>query len=80
MQQLCSGFKTLGLGYIPSVGNFVCVDVAQPAGPIDQALLREGCITRPVAGYGMPNHLRISVGLEQENRRLLNALKKVLKR
>ena len=79
MQQLCKGFEALGLEYIPSVGNFVCVDVGQPAAAIDQALLREGCITRPVAGYGMPNHLRISVGLERENQRLLNALKKVLK-
>ncbi len=78
MQQLCQGFEALGLDWIPSVGNFVCVDLAQEAGPIDQALLREGCITRPVAAYGMPNHLRISVGFQDENQRLLTALKKVL--
>jgi len=78
MQQLCQGFEVLGLDWIPSVGNFVCVDLAQEAGPIDQALLREGCITRPVAAYGMPNHLRISVGFQDENQRLLTALKKVL--
>ncbi|MCF6281424.1 MAG: histidinol-phosphate transaminase [Candidatus Polarisedimenticolaceae bacterium] len=80
MQQLCDGFHSMGLDWIPSIGNFVCVDVAQEAGVIDRALLQEGCITRPVANYGLPNHLRISVGLEAENQRLLNALKKVLKR
>jgi len=78
MQQLCQGFEVLGLDWIPSVGNFVCVDLAQEAGPIDQALLREGCITRPVTAYGLPNHLRISVGFQDENQRLLTALKKVL--
>jgi len=80
MQQLCDGFQAMELDWIPSVGNFICVDVAQEAGEIDQALLQEGCITRPIAAYGLPNHLRISVGLEAENQRLLNALKQVLKR
>ena len=43
------------------------VDFARPAGPIYEALLRHGIIVRPLAGYGMPNHLRISVGLPSEN-------------
>lgn len=80
MAQLVAGFERLGLEYIPSVGNFVCVDVAGPAGEVDAALLREGCITRPVAGYGMPRHLRVTVGLEAENSRFLEALAKVLGR
>ena len=78
MKQLIDGFEAMGLDYIPSVGNFVCVDVGRPAPEVDQALLREGCITRPVANYGLPNHLRISIGLAEENQRLLEALKKVL--
>ena len=80
MTQLIAGFEAMGLAYIPSVGNFITVDVGRPAAEVDQALLREGCITRPVAGYGLPNHLRISVGLPEENERLLGALAKVLKR
>ncbi len=80
MKQLCDGFQTMGLNWIPSVGNFVCLDTAEDASQIDQALLQEGCITRPIAAYGMPNHLRITVGLESENQRLLAALKKVLNR
>jgi histidinol-phosphate aminotransferase len=70
--------KALGLGYIPSVGNFLAVDVGRPAGPVDQALLREGVITRPVGNYGLPNHLRVTVGLPEENARFLAALDKVL--
>ena len=79
MTQLCEGFSSLGLSYIPSVGNFIALDLQQNASNIDQALLRLGCITRPLSGYGMPNHLRISIGLEEENQRLLTALKEVLK-
>ena len=55
------------LDYIPSKGNFITIDFKQPAAPIYDALLREGVIVRPIAGYGMPNHLRISIGLPEEN-------------
>ncbi|HEB94952.1 MAG TPA: histidinol-phosphate transaminase [Sedimenticola thiotaurini] len=78
MAQLTAGFERLGLDYIPSVGNFVTIDLGRPVGPVDQALLREGCIARPVANYGLPNHLRVTVGLAEENRRFLQALERVL--
>lgn len=78
MQQLTAGLDQLGLAYIPSVGNFVCVNLARDAGAVYQALLAEGVIVRPVANYGMPQHLRISIGLAEENSRCLAALKKVL--
>jgi len=74
MEQLQAGFTALGLCYIPSKGNFIALDLGRPAAAIDQALLREGCITRPIAGYGLPNHLRISIGSEAENARLLTTL------
>lgn len=67
-----------GLDYIPSKGNFITIDFKRPAAPIYEALLREGVIVRPIAGYGMPNHLRISIGLPAENDRLFAALVKVL--
>lgn len=74
MQQLVDGFGRLRLPHIPSVGNFVCVDVGRPAAPLYEALLRQGVIVRPVANYGMPNHLRVTVGLADENERFLRAL------
>ena len=80
MQQLQDGFRQLGLGWIPSRGNFIAVDLGQVAAPVYQGLLREGVIVRPVANYGMPNHLRITIGLPAENIRLLEALSKVLAR
>ena len=78
LAQLTAGFGRLGLEYIPSVGNFVAVDLDRPAAPIDQALLRAGCIARSVANYGLPHHLRVSVGLQEENSRFLIALEQVL--
>ena len=68
-----------GLDFIPSKGNFITIDFKQPAVPIYDALLREGVIVRPIAGYGMPNHLRISIGLPQRKwQSFLLHLKKVL--
>jgi len=78
MAYLEAEFKRMGLDYIPSVGNFISVDVGKPAGPVDQALLQEGVIVRPVAPYQMPNHLRVSIGTMEENRRFIEALEKVL--
>lgn len=78
LRQLAEGFDGLGLSFIPSFGNFVTVDLGREAAAIDQALLKLGVITRPIDAYGMPNHLRISVGLAHENERLLSALEQVL--
>ncbi|KAA6184562.1 histidinol-phosphate transaminase [Thiohalocapsa marina] len=80
MAHITAGLSGLGLGWIPSVGNFVTVDLGRPAAAVDQALLREGVICRPVANYGLPNHLRITVGLAEENARLLDTLGAVLER
>lgn len=78
LRQLEAGCKSAGLGYIPSVGNFISIDVGRPSAPVYEALLREGVIVRPVANYGMPNHLRVTVGTGEENERFLTALHKVL--
>ena len=78
MRLLEDGFQNLGLDYIPSAGNFITVHFGRDAAPLYQALLREGVIVRPVANYGMPESLRVSIGLPAENRRFLDALTKVL--
>lgn len=79
LAQLETGLRRLGLEFIPSVANFITVHMGRSAGPIYQALLRRGVIVRPVANYGLPQHLRITVGLEAENARLLQALGEVLR-
>lgn len=78
LEQLEAGFRRLGLDFIPSAANFVAVDVGRDGQQVHEALLREGVIVRPIGGYGMPNHLRVSVGLEAENSQCLDALEKVL--
>jgi histidinol-phosphate aminotransferase len=64
----------LGLSVNPSAGNFLLVDMGRPAGPIYERLLQAGIIVRPVANYGLPDHLRITVGLAEQNQRLMETL------
>jgi histidinol-phosphate aminotransferase len=78
MKVVTVAVKKMGLDVIPSVGNFVCIDVGEDAAAVYDALLHEGVIVRPVANYGMPCHLRVTLGLAKENERFLGALEKVL--
>ncbi|HEY7805371.1 MAG TPA: histidinol-phosphate transaminase, partial [Orrella sp.] len=75
-QQLEKAFDALGLTYIPSFANFVLVEVGD-AQAVNQALLKRGVIVRPVGADGLPNWLRISIGLPQENATLIRALTEV---
>ena len=78
MRQLTQGLERLRLEYIPSHGNFVSFRVGDGAS-VYQKLLRAGVIVRPIASYGMPEHLRVTVGLEAENARFLAALERALR-
>ncbi|GBG15130.1 histidinol-phosphate aminotransferase [Novimethylophilus kurashikiensis] len=77
MKQLTEGVARLGLEYIPSYGNFVCVRV-ENAMEVYRKLLQKGVIVRPVGNYELPDFLRVSIGLESENARFLQALEEVL--
>jgi histidinol-phosphate aminotransferase len=80
-RQLTHTFDEMGLEYVPSFGNFVLVKVGndESAGArINLALLKKGIIVRPVGGYGLPQWLRVSIGLPEENAGFINALKSVL--
>jgi histidinol-phosphate aminotransferase len=77
MAALERSFKRLGLEYIPSCANFVSFRV-QRANAVYEELLRRGVIVRPIAGYGMPDHLRVTVGTPKENERFLKALEQAL--
>ncbi len=87
MAQLTQGVQAMGLDFIPSFGNFVCVKVGSvesqakrenPAASVFQALLKRGVIVRPVGNYGMPDYLRVSIGLPEQNARFLAALGEIL--
>ena len=79
MRELEAELKAQGLDFVPSHGNFLLVEVGD-AGRVYQRLLEQGVIVRPVANYGLPAHLRVTVGLPEENRRFLAALKVALDR
>ena len=77
MEQIVGGLKRLGCTHIPSHGNFVAFRVAD-AVLVNQKLLKQGVIVRPIAGYGMPDWLRVTIGTETENARFLVALEAAL--
>jgi histidinol-phosphate aminotransferase len=77
---LTKALTDLGLTVHPSVGNFILVrfESAQAADDGYAALMAAGCIARQVAGYGLPECIRITVGLEDENRIVVDALRRHL--
>jgi histidinol-phosphate aminotransferase len=74
LRVLAAGLRDRGLMAVPSAANFLLVDMQQPAAKVYDALLRRGVIVRPVGNYGLPNHLRITVGTPEQNGLLLAAL------
>ncbi len=79
MQQFLDACRQWPLRWLPSVGNFLCVDVGRPGREVFLELLKRGVIVRPVDNYGLPNYLRISIGTAAENARCIDALSDVLK-
>ncbi|MEO0094457.1 MAG: histidinol-phosphate transaminase [candidate division WOR-3 bacterium] len=75
---LYDAYKKLGLFYLPTYSNFIFVDFNKDSQIIFEALQRQGIITRTIKEYGFPNALRITIGTERQNRRLIRMLKKIL--
>jgi histidinol-phosphate aminotransferase len=74
-------FEKMGLEYVPSQGNFILVKVGETEDSGMKAynfLLKNGVIVRPMNGYGFPKHIRISIGLEEENQKCISILKQFL--
>ncbi len=76
--QLREGLEALDVSVVPSAANFVLARFDRPGAELDEALLRRGIIVRPVGNYGLDDYLRITVGTETQNRRLLDALGDIL--
>lgn len=77
LAQVSEGLEKLGIEYIPSVGNFITVDMKADALEIYNKILHKGVIVRPLVPYGLPNHLRITIGTHDQNVRLLQVLQEV---
>jgi histidinol-phosphate aminotransferase len=78
-ERMAAALRALGVPFAPSAGNFLMVEAGANAPRIYEQLLRSGMIVRPVAGYGLPRHLRISVGRPEQNDRLLQLLGPMLR-
>jgi histidinol-phosphate aminotransferase len=78
MAQLERGLDALRVRRYPSRGNFILIDCQRPAAPVYEAMLRLGVIVRPVGNYQLPNHLRLTIGTQPQNQRMLEALSRAL--
>ncbi|NNL95133.1 MAG: histidinol-phosphate transaminase [Xanthomonadales bacterium] len=79
IEQIQADCEVLGIATLPSAGNFILADMGRPAKPVYEALLGAGIIVRPVANYGLDRHLRISVGTQLQNSKLMAALGKIFR-
>ena len=77
MAVLQKGLQDMGITCLPSAANFICCEVGD-AQSVYQRLLEQGVIVRPIAGYNLPNHLRVTVGLPEQNERFLNAMQRAM--
>ncbi len=75
---LQDAFAELGLICLPTMGNFISVNVKQDGMALYEKLLQQGVIVRPVANYNMPEYLRITIGTQQQNERFVETLKQCL--
>lgn len=80
LEQLRAALPALGVKLYPTAGNFVLADVGASGTAVYEGLLREGVIVRPVAGYGLPRCVRITIGTAAQNERLTGALARVMSR
>jgi len=77
-EALASALRSRGLRVLPSLGNFLLMDVERSGAEVFRRLLALGVIVRPMGAYQFPTALRVSIGLPQENARFLSALDQVL--
>ncbi|MBI5166718.1 MAG: histidinol-phosphate transaminase [candidate division NC10 bacterium] len=71
-------FQEMGLVYVPTAANFILVDVGRDGEEVARALLPKGVIVRPMGGYHLPTHFRVTIGTPPENERFIQSLKEAL--
>jgi histidinol-phosphate aminotransferase len=80
LQYLYTEIDRLGLGYLPTEANFFLVNVKRNCQEVFHALLKDGVIVRPMDSYGLNEYIRVTVGLPEENRRFIEALKRAVEK
>lgn len=77
-EYLYGEFRRLSLSYVPTRANFILVGLGRPGRPVFEALLRKGIVVRPAEFFGLPEHIRVTIGTSEENRSFIEALENVL--
>ena len=75
---LYSELERMGLGYVPSVANFILVNTPRESTLVFKDMLKFGVIVRDMREYGLKNFIRVTIGTKKENERFIRVLKKVL--
>lgn len=75
---LYESLTRLGLAYVPSVANFILIDVGRDGVGVFRDMLKYGVIVRDMKQYGLKNYIRVTIGTKKENERFIKVLKKVL--
>jgi histidinol-phosphate aminotransferase len=75
---LYDAFNRLGIVYVPSVANFILLDVGRDGVSVFKEMLKYGVIVRDMKQYGLKNFIRVTIGTKKENERFIKTLKKVL--
>lgn len=79
-QFLYTGLSDLDLTYVPTEANFMLLtNLPRSVKDINEQMLRRGIIIRPMAGFGMPDAIRVTIGTHEENEKLLRAFREILK-
>ena len=77
-EYLYEQFQALGLAFIPTVANFILVDVGREGGAVAENLVKKGVMVQPMGRYGFRTHIRVTTGTPWENERFISALREVL--
>ena len=75
---LYESLESMGVDYIPSQGNFICIDTKSSGKDIFESLMKKGVIVRPIDLYEMPTHIRVTIGNRTENNIFLEKFNEVL--
>ena len=76
---LYNEFEKMGLDYVPTEANFILVNVKTNSGELFENMLKKGVIIRPGKPLGYPGHIRVTIGLPEENKKFIKVLKEELK-
>jgi histidinol-phosphate aminotransferase len=73
-----SELKAIGIRYVPSVTNFILIELGPKSGEVAEKLLKKGVIVRNMKAWGLGNFIRVTIGRKEENKRFIKELKKII--